>query len=160
MGWSSTTFDVIDWDIFHPVYHKQTKKNLQRINKFSLNNLPTVNKLHNINSCEVIQCCSCGISIENNHHLFQCKARFTFLQHIRQELKEYKHELDPKLFHLFSDGIYIYVNETILPFIQIYQVTEQKGPKKNTNNPNPYQQEYKKTYKDYNWLLSKQESIG
>ena len=26
MGWSSTTFDVIDWDLFRPEYHKQAKK--------------------------------------------------------------------------------------------------------------------------------------
>ena len=36
MQWSSTTFDVIDWDIFRPVYRKQAKKNLQWINKFCL----------------------------------------------------------------------------------------------------------------------------
>ena len=37
---------------------------------------------------------------------------------------------------------------------------EQKGPKKSTNNPNTYWHKYKKSYKEDNQLLSKQESIG
>ena len=53
MGWSSATFDVIDWDKFRPVYRKQSKKNLQWINKFYLRNLPMGRKLHNIDSCKV-----------------------------------------------------------------------------------------------------------
>lgn len=88
MGCSSTTFDIIDWDIFHPVYHKQAKKNLQWINKFCLQNFLMGKWLHQIDSCRVIKYCSCSASTEYDDHIFQCKARSTFLQHIRKELKK------------------------------------------------------------------------
>ena len=104
MGWITTTFDVIDWDIFCFIYHKQAKNNMQWINKFCLQNLQMEKQLHQIDSCEVIQCCLCGASTENDDHPFQCKKRSTFLQRIQKELKKYKNEVDLKLCHLLLEG--------------------------------------------------------
>ena len=75
MEWSSTTFDIIDWDIFCPVYRKQAKKNLQWINKFYLQNLLMGKRLHKIDNCKVTKCYSYGANTEDDDHLFQFKAR-------------------------------------------------------------------------------------
>ena len=86
------------------------KKNLKLIKKFCLRNLQTGKYLQKIDSCEVIQCCSCGASNEDDDHLFQCKVISTFLKCIQKELKKYKNELDLKLYHLLLDDIYTYVH--------------------------------------------------
>ena len=118
MRWNSTTFNIIDWDIFLPVYQKQAKKNLQWNKKFCLRHIPMGSQLNRINNCKVIQCCSCGANVEDDDHLFQCKTRSDFMKHIRHKLKKYRDEFNPKLFHLWSDGIYTYVKGMTLPFIQ------------------------------------------
>ena len=129
MQWSSTTFDVIDWDIFRPVYRKQAKKNLQWVNKYCLQTLPTGQRLNKVDSCEATRCCSCGVGTEDDDHLFQCRARSTFLRSIRRKLKAYRDELEPNLYDLLVDGISTYVRGTILPFIRTCQQLSKKSKK-------------------------------
>ena len=130
MQWSSTTFDVIDWDIFRPVYRKQAKKNLQWINKYCLRTLPTGQRLNKIDSCEATRCYSCGVGTKDDDHLFQCRARSTFLCSIWRKLRDYRDKLDPNLYELLIDGISTYVCGTILPFIRICQLLRKKTSEK------------------------------
>ena len=106
------------------------------------------------------QCWSYGDALEDDVHLFQCKARPQFLQQLTNELIKYDQELDLKLLNLLLDGIYNYVNGEIPPLIHTCQVMEQLGPTQNTNNINPYITEYKKIYGKYHLLLAEQDSIG
>lgn len=146
MEWSSTTFDVINWDLFRPIYRKQAKKNLQWINKLCLRNLPTGHQLNKINNCEITKCCSCGANVEDDDHLFQCTKRPNFLKSIRQALKKYRDKLNPKLYQLLYDGIYTYVKGTTLPFIRTCLVLSQKGPATLSHYPTPYHQKFTTTY--------------
>ena len=106
------------------------------------------------------RCCSFCAALEDDDHLFQCKAQPQFLQQLTKELIEYDQELDPKLLHLLLEGISNYVKGEIPPSIHMCQVMEQLGPKQNTNNINPYITKYKKTYGEYHLLLAEQDIIG
>ena len=111
------------------------------------------------NSYKVVQWCSCGASIEDDDNLFQYNKRSTLLHCIYQELNNYKNKLDLKLFHLLLDGISNYVKVITHPFIHTCQVMEEMSLKENTNNQNPYQIEYEKSFEGHHLLLSQQEAI-
>jgi hypothetical protein len=45
--WSDNIFDIIDWDIFRPVYKKHTtNKGIQWMHKFCIKKLPTGERIH------------------------------------------------------------------------------------------------------------------
>ena len=111
---------------------KQVQKNLLWINKYCLKKLATEKRMKQRNGTDDEQCCFYGANLEDDDHLFQCKAQPQFLQQLTKELIEYDQELDPKLLHLLLEGISNYVKGEIPPSIHMCQVMEQMGLKKLT----------------------------
>jgi hypothetical protein len=75
-GWSENIFDIIDWDIFRPVYRKYlSTKGIQWMHKFCIKKLPTGERVHKRDHYHDKRCASCWHTKEDDDHIFQCTKR-------------------------------------------------------------------------------------
>ena len=74
-GWSGNIFDIIDWDIFGPVYYKKylSTKGIQWMHKFCIKKLPTGERVHNKRDhFHDKRYASCWYIKKDDDHIFQC----------------------------------------------------------------------------------------
>jgi hypothetical protein len=72
-GWSDNIFDIIDWDIFRPVYKKHiSTKGVQWMHKFCIKKLRTGERAHKRDHFHDKRCASCWHTLEDDNHIFQC----------------------------------------------------------------------------------------
>ena len=107
-NWSPTTYQKIDWEIFTPVYRKQTNKNLKWMNKFCMRKLPVGERIHSRESKFEERCCSCYANCETDDHLIQCPKRQRHRNEIMQTVDRLGKELDPRLHDILKDGLLKY----------------------------------------------------
>jgi hypothetical protein len=75
-NWSDNIFDIIDWDIFRPVYKKYiSAKGVQWMHKFCIKQLPTGERIHKRDHFYDKRCASCWHTVEDDNHIFQCGKR-------------------------------------------------------------------------------------
>jgi hypothetical protein len=67
-GWSDSIFDVIDWDIFMPVYKKHVaSQGIQWFHKFCIKKLPTGERVHKRDHFHDKRCASCCVKLDIVH---------------------------------------------------------------------------------------------
>ena len=129
---------------------------------------------------------SCGCSIKNDDHLFQCPRQPQFLRHIQSIINDIQDTLNPKLYHLLKHHLTAYIqgnyllSTTTMALTHKCRVSRPSLPQshlKHLNldtNPyvdsvphhpsrlihNPYIFEIEYPYKEYHQLLMKQQQIG
>jgi hypothetical protein len=79
-GWSDNIFDIIDWDIFRPVYKKHiSTKGVQWMRKFCIKKLPTGERVHKRDHFHDKRCASCWHALEDDNHIFQdCQSNYPY----------------------------------------------------------------------------------
>ena len=68
--WSNRLITRIDWSIFGPAYIRRTKKKFVWTHKFHNRKLPTGKRMKKRGGLEDERCCSCGVLLETDDHLF------------------------------------------------------------------------------------------
>jgi hypothetical protein len=71
-SWTPTTHKLIDWKIYHNMFHKQTTKRHQQLLKYSVEWLPTGYIVHRNDSTEDHRCPHCRTVYEKNSHILRC----------------------------------------------------------------------------------------
>ena len=110
-GWSNNIFDLIDWDIFRPVYKKYlSTKGIQWMHKFCIKKLPTGERVHKRDHYHDQRCSSCGEDKENDDHVFQCTKRRSLRKKVLNQINLLRNTVDPKLCDILKEGLMTYFN--------------------------------------------------
>jgi hypothetical protein len=87
-GWSENIFDIIDWEIFRPVYTKYiAKKGIQWMHKHCIKKLPTGERVHKRDHFHNKRCALCGHTVEDDGHIFRCVKRKSQRRNILKQIK-------------------------------------------------------------------------
>ena len=141
-SWSDNVFDLIDWDIFRPVYKKYSaNKGIQWIHKFCIKKLATAERVNKRDHFHDKRCASCWEKPEDDDHLVQCTNRRSLRKQVISKINSMHKGMDPKLIDILKEGITAYfkgdsVSNTML------RVRGQEG------------------YKRYDLLIDEQTVIG
>jgi hypothetical protein len=107
--WSDNIFDVIDWDVFRPVYKKHiATKGIQWLHKFCIKKLLTGKRVHKIDHFHDKRCASCWHSVEDDDHLFQCIKRKSQQKNIIKQINVMRNTVDIKLCDILQEGLMTY----------------------------------------------------
>jgi hypothetical protein len=108
-GWSDNIFDVIDWDIFRPVYRKNVSSHgVQWLHKFCIKKLPTGERIHKKEHFHDKRCASCWNSVEDDEHIFTCEKRKSQRKKIFKETNVLRNTVDPVLCDILKEGLLAY----------------------------------------------------
>jgi len=108
-GWSENLFDVIDWDIFRPVYKKHISKiGIQWLHKYCIKKLPTGERIHKRDHYHDKRCASCWHTTEDDNHLFQCIKRKNQRKNIMKQTNLLNKGIDPLLCDILKEGLLTY----------------------------------------------------
>jgi hypothetical protein len=108
-GWSENIFDIIDWDIFRPVYRKHISTNgVQWLHKFCIKKLPTGERVHKRDHFHDKRCASCWHTNEDDDHIFQCIQRRSLRKKIIKQINVMRNTIDPNLCDILQEGIMTY----------------------------------------------------
>jgi hypothetical protein len=108
-GWSDNIFEVIDWDIFRPVYKKHvSSKGVQWIHKFCIKKLPTGERIHKRDHYHDKRCASCWHTSEDDDHIFQCNKRRSLRKKIIKQINIMRNSVDPILCDILQEGLMTY----------------------------------------------------
>jgi hypothetical protein len=108
-GWSDNIFDIIDWDIFRPVYKKYvSNKGIQWLHKYCMKKLPTGERVHKRDHFHDKRCASCWHTNEDDDHIFQCNSRRCVRKKIIKQINVMKSSIDPRLCDILQEGIMTY----------------------------------------------------
>jgi hypothetical protein len=109
--WSENISDIIDWDIFRPVYKKYTSaKGVQWMHKFCIKKLPTGERIHKRDHFHDKRCASCWHTLEDDNHIFQCKKRRSLRKKIVNQLPLMRNRINPRLCDVLQEGLLTYFN--------------------------------------------------
>jgi hypothetical protein len=110
-GWSDNIFDIIDWDIFCPVYKKYTTaKGVQWVHKFCTKKLPTGERIHKRDYFHDKRCASCWHALEDDDHIFQCNKRRSLRKKIVNQIALMRNLINPRLCDILQEGLLTYFN--------------------------------------------------
>jgi hypothetical protein len=70
--WTTTTRQLIDWNLYHKLLNNQPHKHHQQLIKYSVEWLPTGYEVHRNNVLEEHRCPHCKTVFERNAHLLRC----------------------------------------------------------------------------------------
>jgi hypothetical protein len=144
-GWSDNIFDIIDWDIFRPVYKKYiSTKGVQWMHKFCIKKLPTGERVHRRDHFHDKRCASCWHTLEDDDHLFQCIKRRSPRKKVINQITLMRNRIDPKLCDILQEGLLIYFKGESVSNAMV-RIRGQKGYKR---------------YKRYDLLIYEQTVIG
>jgi hypothetical protein len=108
-GWSQNIFDIIDWDIFRPVYKKHiSTKGVQWLHKFCIKKLPTGERVHKRDHFHDKRCASCWYTSEDDNHIFQCIQRRSLRKKIVKQISTMRNHIDPRLCDILQEGLTAY----------------------------------------------------
>jgi hypothetical protein len=108
-GWSDNIFDVIDWDIFRPVYKKHvSSKGVQWLHKFCIKKLPTGERIHKRDHYHDKRCASCWHTSEDDDHISQCNKRRSLRKKIIKQINVMRNSVDPILCNILQEGLMTY----------------------------------------------------
>jgi hypothetical protein len=108
-GWSDNIFDVIDWDIFRPVYKKHvSSKGVQWLHKFCIKKLPTGERIHKRDHYHDKRCASCWHTSEDDDHISQCNKRRSLRKKIIKQINVMRNSVDPILCDILQEGLMTY----------------------------------------------------
>jgi hypothetical protein len=108
-GWSDNIFDIIDWDIFRPVYKKYTSaKGVQWIHKFCIKKLPTGERIHKRDHFHDKRCTSCWHKTEDNDHILQCNKRRSLRKKVTNQINLMRNCIDPRMCDILQEGLLTY----------------------------------------------------
>jgi hypothetical protein len=108
-GWSQNIFDIIDWDIFRPVYKKHiSTKGVQWLHKFCIRKLPTGERVHKRDHFHDKRCASCWHTSEDDNHIFQCIQRRSLRKKIVKQINIMRTTVDPRLCDILQEGLTAY----------------------------------------------------
>ncbi|OEU18182.1 hypothetical protein FRACYDRAFT_236453 [Fragilariopsis cylindrus CCMP1102] len=109
--WSDNIFDLIDWDIFRPVYKKYlSTKGIQWMHKYCIKKLPTGERVHKRDHFHVKKCASCGWDKEDDDHIFQCEQRRSLRKKVINQINLLRNTVDPRLCDILKEGLMTYFN--------------------------------------------------
>jgi hypothetical protein len=107
--WSDNIFDIIDWDIFRPVYKKYTSaKGIQWIHKFCIKKLPTGERIHKRDHFHDKRCTSCWRTLEDDDHIFQCVRRRSLRKKVINQINLMRNCIDPRMCDILQEGLLTY----------------------------------------------------
>jgi hypothetical protein len=107
--WSDNIFDVIDWDVFRPVYRKHiATKGIQWLHRFCIKKLPTGMRVNKRDHFHDKRCASCWHSLEDDDHLFQCIKRKSQRKNIIKQINVMRNTVDTKLCDILREGLMTY----------------------------------------------------
>jgi len=107
--WSDNIFDIIDWDIFRPVYKRNVaSKGIQWLHKYCMKKLPTGERIHKRDHYHDKRCASCWHSVEDDDHIFRCKRRQDQRKNIIKQTNLLRNKVDPKLCDILKEGLLAY----------------------------------------------------
>jgi hypothetical protein len=110
-GWSGNIFDIIDWDIFRPVYKKYiSTKGVQWMHKFCIKKLPTGERVHTRDHYHDKRCASCWHTSEDDDHILQCSKRRSIRKKIINQITLMRNRIDPRLCDILQEGLLTYLN--------------------------------------------------
>ena len=108
--WSDNIFDLIDWDIFRPVYKKHlATKGIQWIHKFCIKKLPTGERIHQRDHFHDKRCASC-LKDEDDDHILQCTKRRSVRKQVVNRIKVLRKTVDENLCDILQEGLMAYFN--------------------------------------------------
>jgi hypothetical protein len=108
-GWSDNIFDIIDWDIFRPVYKKHiSNKGVQWMHKFCIKKLPTGERVLKRDHYRDKRCASCWHTLEDDNHIFQCVRRRSLRKKIISQINPMRNRIDPRLCDILQEGLLTY----------------------------------------------------
>jgi len=108
-GWSDNIFDIIDWDIFRPVYKKHiSTKGIQWLHKLCIKKLPTGERVHKRDHFHDKRCASCWHSVEDDDHIFTCSKRKSQRKSIIKQTNVLRNTVDPVLCDILKEGLMTY----------------------------------------------------
>jgi hypothetical protein len=108
-GWSDNIFDVIDWDIFRPVYKKHvSSQGVQWLHKFCIKKLPTGERIHKRDQFHDKRCASCWHTVEDDDHIFTCDKRKSQRKNIIKQTNILRNTVDPVLCDILQEGLMAY----------------------------------------------------
>ncbi|OEU11118.1 hypothetical protein FRACYDRAFT_246229 [Fragilariopsis cylindrus CCMP1102] len=106
--WSDNIFDLIDWDIFRPVYKKYlATKGIQWMHKFCIKKLPTGERIHKKDHFHDQRCASCLFN-EDDDHVFQCAHRRSIRKKVLNQINLLANTVDPRLCDIMREGLMTY----------------------------------------------------
>ena len=110
-NWSDNIFDVIDWDIFRPVYKKYiSSSGIQWLHKYCIKKLPTGERIHKRDHFHDKRCASCWHTVEDDDHIFQCSKRRSIRKKVINQITLMRNRIDPRLCDILQEGIITYFN--------------------------------------------------
>jgi hypothetical protein len=96
--WSNNIFDIIDWDIFRPVYEKYTSaKGVQWMHKFCIKKLPTGKRIHKRDHCHNKKYASYWHTLEDDNHIFQCNKRQSLRKKVINQINLMRNRINPRM---------------------------------------------------------------
>ncbi|OEU13908.1 hypothetical protein FRACYDRAFT_242262 [Fragilariopsis cylindrus CCMP1102] len=108
--WSDNIFDLIDWDIFRPVYKKHlATKGIQWIHKFCIKKLPTGERVHQRDHFHDKRCASC-LEHEDDNHILQCSKRRSVRKKVVNQINVLRKTVDKNLCDILQEGLMAYFN--------------------------------------------------
>ncbi|OEU11448.1 hypothetical protein FRACYDRAFT_245187 [Fragilariopsis cylindrus CCMP1102] len=106
--WSDNIFDLIDWDIFRPVYKKHlATKGIQWIHKFCIKKLPTGERVHQRDHFHDNRCASC-LEDEDDDHILQCSKRRSVRKKVVNQINVLRKTVDKNLCDILQEGLMAY----------------------------------------------------
>jgi hypothetical protein len=109
--WSDNIFDIIDWDIFRPIYKKYiSTKGVQWMHNFCIKKLPTGERVHTRDHFHDKRCASCWHNLEDDDHIFQCSKRRNKGKKVINEITLMRNCIDPRLCDILQEGLTTYFN--------------------------------------------------
>ena len=106
--WSDNIFDMIDWDIFRPVYKKHlSTKGIQWMHKFCIKKLPTGERIHKRDHFHDKRCTSC-LDDEDDDHIFKCAKRRSVRKKFLNQIKVLRNTVDTNLCDILQEGLMAY----------------------------------------------------
>ena len=110
--WSDNIFDLIDWDVFRPVYKKHlASKGIAWLHKYCIKKLPTGERVHQRDHFHDKRCASCIIKDEDDDHIFTCEKRRSQRKNIVKQINIMRNTVDPNLCDILQEGLMAYFKE-------------------------------------------------
>jgi hypothetical protein len=110
-GWSDNIFDIIEWDIFRPVYKKYiSTKGVQWMHKLCIKKLPTGERVHKRDYFHDKRCAPCWHTLEDDYHIFQCIKRRSLRNKVINQITLMRNCIDPKLCDILQEGLLTFFN--------------------------------------------------
>jgi hypothetical protein len=109
--WSDNIFDIIDWEVFRPVYKKYiATKGVQWMHKYCIKKLPTGERVHTRDHFHDKRCASCWHALEDDDHILQCSKRRSTRKKVINQVTLLRNRIDPRMCDILQEGLLTYFN--------------------------------------------------